>query len=177
MTLQHIATAVERASAALKRRPDLAAYEDTPATARWTGGLHCMTSHPNGTTIETDFPEGIGGAGGHVSPGWLMRASLASCAASSIVFCAAAASIELTSIEVVVGSNSDARGMLGVADEDGGAIDPAPRAFDVVIRVAARGVSKARLEALVETSQRCSPVPAALAHGVPAHVRVEIEVA
>src|SRR6478752_6728274 len=113
MTLQHIAGALERAAAALKHRPDLATYEDAPATARWTGGLQCISSHPNGTAVVTDLPEGIGGAGGHVSPGWLMRASLASCAASSIVLCAATAGIELTSLEIVVGSRSDARGMLG----------------------------------------------------------------
>jgi uncharacterized OsmC-like protein len=177
MTLQHIAGALERAAAALKRRPDLATYEDAPATARWTGGLHCISSHPNGTAIATDLPEGIGGAGGHVSPGWLMRASLASCAASSIVLCAATVAIELTSLEIVVGSRSDARGMLGVAGDDGRAVDPAPLAFDVVIRLSARGVSKERLEELVATSLRCSPVPAAIAHGVPARVRVEIEAA
>jgi uncharacterized OsmC-like protein len=177
MTLQHIAAALQRVEAVLQRRPDLATKDDAPATARWAGGLHCVSSHPNGVGIATDLPTEIGGTGEHVSPGWLMRASLASCAATSLVLSAAMDGIELTSLEVVVESRSDARGLLGMTGEEGDAIDPAPLAFDVVFRVSARGVSNERLERLVAESQRRSPVPAAIMHGVPTRVRVEIEAA
>lgn len=177
MTLQHIAAALERTENALRRRPDMGAHEDVPATTRWQGGLHCVSLHPNGTTVATDVDREIGGAGDKVSPGWLMRAGIASCAASSLVMRAAAAGIELTSLEVVVRSHSDTRGLLGMACDDGAAIDPAPREIELLFRLAARDASKERLEALVAESQRCAPVPAAVAHGVPARVRVEIEAA
>jgi uncharacterized OsmC-like protein len=104
-----------------------------------------------------------------------MRAGIASCAASSLVMRAAAAGIELTSLEVVVRSRSDTRGLLGIAGDDGAAIDPAPREIELVYRLAARDASKERLEALVAESRRCAPVPAAILHGVPARMRVEIE--
>jgi len=175
MTLQHIATALERAESVLRRRPDMAVHEDTTATSRWEGGLRCISSHPNGTEIATDVDREIGGTGDEVSPGWLMRAGIASCAASSLVMRAAAAGIELTSLEVIVRSHSDTRGLLGIAAADGAAIDPAPREIELVFRLAARDASHERLEALVAESQRCAPVPAAVLHGVPARVRVEIE--
>ncbi len=175
MTLQHIAAALERAEHVLTRRPDMAVHEDAPATSRWAGGIRCISSHPNGTEIATDVDREIGGTGDMVSPGWLMRAGIASCAASSLVMRAAAAGIELTSLEVIVRSHSDSRGLLGIAGDDGAAIDPAPREIELVFRVAARDASKERLEALVAESQRCAPVPAAILHGVPARLRVEIE--
>ena len=177
MSLQHIAAALERAESVLRRRPDMAVHEDVPATARWQGGLGCVSHHPNGTTIATNVAREIGGSGENVSPGWLMRAGIASCAASSLVMRAAAAGIELTSLEVVVRSHSDTRGLLGMPGDDGAAIGAGPREIELVFRVAARDASKERLEALVAESQRCAPVPSAVLNGVPARVSVEIEAA
>lgn len=175
MTLQHIAAALERAESVLRRRPDMGVHEDVPATTRWQSGLHCVSLHPSGATIDTDVAREIGGAGDKVSPGWLMRAGIASCAASSLVMRAAVHGIELTSVEVTVKSHSDTRGLLNMQSDDGAAIGAAPCGIELVYRIAARDASKAQLEALVAESQRCAPVPSAVLHGVPAQVSVEIE--
>ena len=176
MTMEHIAAALQRVEMALRRRPDMSVHDDAPATARWLGdGLDVVSTHDNGTAVATNLSREIGGSGEKVSPGWLMRAGVASCAASSIILRAAVAGIELTRLEVVARSRSDTRGLLGLAGEDGAAVDPAPLAIELDIRIAGRDVPKAQLLALVDEARRCSPIPAAVENGVPTHVRVEIE--
>ena len=176
MTMEHIAAALQRAETVLRRRPDMCVHQDAPATARWEGaGLEVVSTHDNGTAIATNVSREIGGSGERVSPGWLMRAGVASCAASSIVMRAAVAGIELTRLEVVARSRSDSRGLLGMCDEAGTAIDPAPLAIELEVRISALDVPAERLQQLVEEAQRCSPIPAAVEHGVPTQVRVEIE--
>ena len=71
-------------------------HDDAPATARWRGGTRVVTSHANGIEIPTDMPGELGGSGDRVTPGWLFRAGLASCAATRIAMGAAAEGIELT---------------------------------------------------------------------------------
>ena len=58
----------------------------------------------------------LGGGGSAPSPGWLMRAALASCDATIVAMEAARAGIELTDLTVTVVSESDNRGVLGVGD-------------------------------------------------------------
>ena len=71
-------------------------HDDAPATARWQGGTpRRHVSHADGTQVPTDMPAELGGSGDQVTPGWLFRAGLASCAATSIVLAAAAEGIEL----------------------------------------------------------------------------------
>jgi len=66
----------------LPARPGL--LPDRPATARWERGTRVVASHANGAQMATDMPNELGGTGDGVTPGWLFRAGLASCAATSI---------------------------------------------------------------------------------------------
>src|SRR5687767_8980123 len=122
MTMRDIASSVERVRSSLRAQPDAGLHEDTPATAQWERGLRIVSRHPLGMELSTDMPRALGGTGEHVTPGWLFRAGVASCAASCIVMAAAAEGLELDELEVVANSRSDTRGLLGIAAEDGGAV-------------------------------------------------------
>jgi uncharacterized OsmC-like protein len=173
MTYQALATAIQRAEAVLRRRPDVGMQDDSPATARWKGGTRVVSSHPHGTQVTTDMPTELGGSGDQVSPGWLFRAGIASCATTSIVMAAASEGIELTTLEVHVSSRSDTRGLLGMVGPDGAAISSAPNDVQLHVRIAARGVAPDRLRKLVESGCRCSPIPNAVRNAVPLALHVE----
>ena len=174
MTAQAIAAAMQRVESVFRRRPEAGLADDTPATAHWESGTRVVSLHPNGTQVVTDMPSEIGGSGDQVTPGWLLRAALASCAATRIAMAAAAAGIELTTLEVVASSRSDARGLLGMANADGQPVPAGPRDVELAVRIAAHGVAAERLRALVEQSHGCSPVTAAHQAAVPVALRIEV---
>lgn len=174
MSMQDIAAAMQRVEAALERRPDMALHDDAPATARWQGGVRVESSHANGTRMLTDMPCELGGSGERITPGWLFRAGIASCAATSIAMSAAAEGIALGALEVRVGSRSDTRGLVGMADAEGRAVYAGPRDMQLVVRIAAEGVAAERLRALVETGVRRSPIPNATQNATPLALQIEV---
>lgn len=177
MAAQDIATALERTQSVLRRRPSVGLHDDAPALARWDGGVRTVASHADGYQIATDLPVELGGAGDQVSPGWLMRAGLASCTATCIVMVAAAAGLELDALEVRASSRSDIRALLGPDEADGSNVYPGPRDLQMVVRISARGVSPARLRALVEEARRVTPTLAAIQDACPVDIRVVVETA
>ena len=87
---------------------------------------------------------------------------------------AAAEGIELAALEVVVSSRSDLRGFFGMLDAAGEPVDAGPSEVQLWVQVSAPGVSPERLRLLVEESNRCSPVSAALRHAVSASLSIEV---
>jgi uncharacterized OsmC-like protein len=174
MVMQDIAAAVQRVKEMLQRRPEAGMHEDPPATARWERGTRIVASHANGTRLQTDMPAALGGSGDQVTPGWLFRAGLASCTATTIAMGAAAEGIELTLLEVKASSRSDTRGLLGMSDGDE-PVNAGPRDVQMHVRISARGVAPERLRALVEASQRCAPVPNAVERPVPVALHIDVE--
>lgn len=176
MSVERIAAALARVESVLRLRPKLANSEETPAIARWQGDTTFSVCPPKGDlSVLTDLPTELGGDGQGITPGWLMRAGLAACAASSIVLSAAAEGIELGSLELTAGARSDVRGLLGMADENGA---PVPAGFQDVrltVRISAPGVSRERLQALVERANHRSPVSSALREAVPIKLRMDLE--
>ena len=175
MAMQDIASAMQRVEQVLRRRPEAGIHDDPPATARWESGMRVVASHPNGTQMPTDMPVQLGGSGDQVTPGWLLRAGLASCAATLIAMAAAAEGIELTVLEVLAKIRSDTRGLLGMANAEGTPINAGPSDVQLHVRISARAVAPERLRALVEDAQRCSPVPNALQNAVPVALRIEVD--
>jgi uncharacterized OsmC-like protein len=137
--------------------------------------MRVMTRHANGTQIATDMPAELGGEGNQVTPGWLLRAGLASCLATRIAMEAATAGILLTRLEVIAKSTSDARGLLGMMGDSGEPITPAPCEVHLGVRIGASDASRVRLRALIDTSLRCSPVSAAVERAVPVELRIDFE--
>lgn len=177
MAIDDIARAVQRVETVLKRRPASGIHDDAPATARWQTGLRVMACYANGTQISTDMPAELGGSGDQVTPGWLFRAGLASCLATRIALGAATAGIELALLEVSASSRSDARGLLGMADVSGEPVGAGPCEVQLLVRIAAPGVSAETLQTLVEDGNRCSPISAVVRAVVPIALRIEVDAA
>jgi uncharacterized OsmC-like protein len=175
MATKDIAAAVQRVESVLKRRPAVGIHDDAPATARWQTGMRVVASHVNGTQMLTDMPTELGGSGDQVTPGWLLRAGLASCCATRIAMGAAAAGIELARLEVLASSRSDSRGLLGMEDASGETVSAGPRDVRLLVRISAPGVPEERLRTLVEDCNRCSPVSAALRDAVPVALQIEAD--
>ncbi|MBC8058051.1 MAG: OsmC family protein, partial [Rhizobiales bacterium] len=136
MTTHDIATAMQRVEAILRRRPETGLHDDAPATARWEGGTRVVAHHANGTQMASDMPAELGGTGDHITPGWMFRAGLASCATTSIAMAAAAQGVALDALEVRASSRSDTRGFLGVPDVDGEPVPAGPQDLQLQVRIA-----------------------------------------
>jgi uncharacterized OsmC-like protein len=174
MNSREIAAALERTERLLKGRPSAGLQSDAACHARWLGGMRVAASDPQGREVVTDLPAVLGGAGEAVTPGWLVRAGLANCTASCIVFAAARAQIELDLLEVDVTSRSDARGVFGLTESDGAPVSPGPRDLEMTVRIAAHAASPDRLRALVDAACAVSPVQTVIERASPVAVRVEI---
>jgi uncharacterized OsmC-like protein len=173
MAVRDVAAALQRAEAVLRRRPAAGLHDDATGTARWDGGTRIVASHASGHQILTDMPSEFGGSGDQVSPGWLVRAGLASCTATCIAMAAAKQGVALDTLEVRVSSRSDARGFLGMAEADGALVYPGPHDMQMLVRISARGVPPERLRALVEEGRRTSPMQHAIQDAVPVVVQIE----
>lgn len=174
MGMEHIAASLERVASVLRRKPQAGLVDDSEATARWDGGLRTSVRSDKGISVPTDMPLELGGQASAMSPGWLLRAGLASCSATRIAMAAAAEGIALGTLEVRAVSRSDARGMLDIPDVDGGAVPAGPLAMALHVRISAPGVSEARLRALVASTASCSPVTGAVERSLPVAMHVEV---
>jgi len=170
-----IVAAVQRTAEILSRRPSAAVHPDSPALARWIGGLKVeAVGGVAGSSLVTDVPAALGGEGEGVTPGWLARAALANCTATCIALAAARAGIELERLEAEVRSRSDTRGLLGLAGPSG-PVDPGPGDVELIVRIAAPGVSPERLRALAADTQALSPLMSLFQHATPVRLSIEAD--
>jgi uncharacterized OsmC-like protein len=174
MGTEHIAASLERLASVLRRKPQAGLSEDSAATAHWEGGLRASVRSDTGYSVATDMPVEIGGEAGAESPGWLLRAGLASCAVTRIAMAAAAEGIALQTLEARATSRSDARGMLGIPDPDRRPVPAGPLAMELHVRIGAPGVPAERLRALVASTTSCSPVTGAVEQALPVALHVDV---
>jgi organic hydroperoxide reductase OsmC/OhrA len=80
-------------------------------------------------------------------------------------------------LEVSARSRSDARGLFGMADVSGEPVGAGPCEVQLLVRIAAPGVSAQTLQTLVEDGNRCSPISAAVRAVVPIALRIEVDAA
>jgi len=142
---------------------------DAVATARLENGLRCTVTGQQGQALESDMVKGIGGSATAPTPGWLMRAAHASCDATVIAMRAAEESVELTTLEVAVGSESDDRGLLGIGDALAG-----PLSTSIKVRIGAEDESPERLRKIVDWALEHSPVHDAMHRPVPVSLDLEV---
>jgi uncharacterized OsmC-like protein len=152
-----IRSAIEAASGHVTEHPEAALGTDAPATAAREDGLRFRVEGPQGSVI-TDMSKSVGGGATAPTPGWLQRASLASCDATLVAMEAARDSVELTELTVTVESDSDFRGVLGVD----GSVHPGPLAVRVRIELAAPDATEDQLREIVERAEAHSPIRDAL---------------
>lgn len=159
--MESIRRAIETASTYLAEHPEIAAEADVAATASREQGLRFRVEGPNGDLI-TDMSEAVGGGATAFTPGWLLRAALASCDATLVAMEAARDGVELTDLTVAVDSDSDSRGLLGVDD----AVPAGPLAVRVRIQLAASNASNDQLREIAQRAESRSPVRDAVARAV-----------
>lgn len=169
MTTDDIARAVRAATDRLRARPEDGRGADRAATVVLEEGLRCRATDPPGHAVVTDMPAELGGADAGPTPGTLLRMALGSCAAATLAMRAAAEGVPLARVEVVVTSESDHRGLLGLDRVLAG-----PLELRVRYRLEAPGVPADRLRALVAWAERHSPVSSATRRRLPVEVEVEI---
>lgn len=149
-----IGESIEKAVEYLTENPDAARYTDSVARATLGDSLRVVVEGPDGERLETDMTRGIGGLGEHPSPGWLFRAAIASCVASTIGMEAARAGVELTSLHVEVDSQSDDRGILGLHPD----APAGPISAGVRVQGSADGVDHEQLVEILERGASRCPV-------------------
>lgn len=164
-----IRRAVAGAVEYLTAHPGEARYRDGSARAVLRGGLVVDVQGPAGESVTTDMTTSIGGTGSAPSPGWLFRAAAASCVATLIALRAAVLDVGLVSVEVIVDSESDDRGILGMDD----AISAGPLSMRVVTRVQAADANADEIRVLAEWAIDHCPVTDAIRRSIELEVRVE----
>lgn len=161
--------AIERLSAVITADPAKARPKNVPATARLTEGLKCEVSGPNKERAVTDMPAAMGGGASAPNPAWLLRAGMASCAATVIAMRAAKLGIALTELEVTVESDSDARGILGLDDKVSAGLNP------MRSRVRIGGAADAAtLRELVQWADAHSPVGCTVRNAAACSLDIEV---
>lgn len=153
---------------ALASKSDAGPAPDRPATAVMEDGLRCRAEGGDGWAIVTDMPAAVGGGGSAPTPGWLIRAALASCAATTIAMRAAELEITLTRLEVTAESETDMRGLLGV----GSGVEPGPATARLRVELAAEGADEQRLHELVGWADNHSPVGDCVRRAVPVELDI-----
>lgn len=161
---------LERAQRLFLEKPAAAKKPNTTATAVWRDGLLCEVAGPGSERATTDMPEPMGGGGTGSNPGWLLRAGIASCAATAIAMRAAMQGIALRTLEVNVQSESDARGLVGIPD-----VPTTLGNMRMSIRIAADGADEATLRGLAAWGEANSPVSCTLRDRPEVAVEIEVE--
>jgi uncharacterized OsmC-like protein len=164
-----IAEAIQRASTYLTEHPDEARYRDSAARAHLSSGLVVDVTGPTGESLRTDMPTGIGGTATAPSPGWFFRAAEASCIAALVGIRAAALGIELASVDVEVDSESDDRGILGLADDT---VPAGALSVRAVIAIDAPAASRGEIDALAAWAVDHCPVMDSVRRAVPIEIDV-----
>ena len=156
-----IGEALAKASAYLAAHPDEARYTDSVAVASLDEGLRVSVEGPAQEHVTTDMPSSVGGGGSMPSPGWLLRAAIASCVATVAAMRAAQLGLSADGLRVEVDSESDDRGILGV-DES---VPAGP--LSVRIGISMPSLEHAQLNDVAAWAVRHCPVSEMLGREVP----------
>lgn len=153
MSNEAVRQAVEKTSKLFESEPSKAKVNTPPVTASLTTGLAFRLNGARGE-VQTDMPPPMGGQASAETPGWHMRAGLASCIATMIATRAAQLGIKLDLLEVTILSEVDWRGALGLDDS----VVPSMTNLRPQIKISAAGVPQAVLSEIVRWGEEHSPV-------------------
>ena len=170
MSVENIRSSMEKTISYLKANPEKAINKGKAATAVLENGLKVRTTGPKDQMIVSDIPSALGGGESAPAPGWFMQAALAACYASGIALKAAQENIELSTLEVSIDAESDARGFFGF-DET---IKAGPLNVKASVLIGAKGVEEVKLRDLVKQVYKYSWVGNAVRRSVPIKTEVEI---
>lgn len=145
-TQDHIRRSMQGVIEFITQNPDQAVGPDSYATAVVDERLCVRATGPTGQTLVCDMPQALVGGATAPRPGWMTRAVLENCEAAMVALRAAQLEIELTTLEELVDSHSDDRGMLGLDDS----VPAGPLDMRITFRIGAPWVSPQALEGIVE---------------------------
>jgi uncharacterized OsmC-like protein len=163
-----IRDAIQNATGYLAEHPSEARYTDSVATAVIDSGLRVRVTGPGSEELATDMVSGVGGSGSAPSPGWMFRASIASCVATLLAMRAAQVGAVVDSIRVDVDSVSDDRGILGMND----AVPAGPLSVRIAVEVSVAGLGSGERDALIQWAVDHCPAVDAVRRAVPVEVTV-----
>ena len=159
MSTNDIHRLMEKQINQLKNNPKKSKNTDSSATAVLETGLKCHAKGPKGIAFITDMPKNIGGGDSAPTPGWYMRASMATCNATTIAMKAASEGIELTTLEVTVDSESD---------------ESSPLNMRTRVFIGAEGVENDKLLEIIKWAEDNAWVTNAVCRTVPIKTEVKI---
>jgi uncharacterized OsmC-like protein len=168
MNNNDIFTAVKNVESYYRSKAPPGPQADVPATALVEQDLRCRIESPDGMSIYTDMPAAVGGGASANSPGWHLRAALASCDATLLAIRAARVGVKLDKIEVRVEGRSDGRGMF----LDNG-VSPGSSEMRLNFCIEGAGVSREQIEELVAWVEEHSPVGTDVSRAVNLHSEIE----
>ncbi|WP_167138487.1 OsmC family protein [Diaminobutyricimonas sp. TR449] len=166
MDQERIASAITRVRETLAEHAET--YRDSAATATLEAGLRVKVAGPDGEFMVTDMSAGVGGEGTAPSPGWIFRSAVASCVATLIAMRAAEEGVELPGLKVMVDSESDDRGLLGIGEVAAG-----PLSMRVIVRVQSTS-DDAKVREIIEWGTAHCPVWDAVERAVPGQLTIEL---
>jgi uncharacterized OsmC-like protein len=170
MSTEHIRLAIESLKERFIKFPEKAVGPDSPALARLANDLSVTVEAPSGYSVTTAMPKGLAGTGEAPTPGWFMRAGVASCTATAIAMRAAELSVPIQQVEVAVESLSNNAGGFDISDD----IPAGPLETTMRITVASDVAPKEALEEIVRWAVEHSPVADALKRPIPLTVDVTV---
>ncbi len=170
MDHQPVRVAVHALKQHLMDHPEAALGTDAFARARLTDGLVTTVEGPSGQRLTTDMPREIGGAAAAPTPGWYVRAGIASCVATVIAMRAAELAVPLRQLEVQVESRSNDNGMIGIDD----GVPAGPLDATMQVEIGAEGASGETLTEIVNWAVAHSPMADGLTRAVPLTVAIEV---
>jgi uncharacterized OsmC-like protein len=153
MTTESVKKAVDETARLFDREPERARVSTPPVTATLDDSVSFRIAGTHGEVV-TDMPPPMGGKGRAETPGWHLRAALASCVGTMIATRAAQLSIMLNELSITVQSEVDYRGMLGV-DE---AVAPGMNNLRMEVRIGSPEAGEAALTDIVRWGEAHSPV-------------------
>jgi uncharacterized OsmC-like protein len=165
-----VRSSIDGAVRYLSEHPEAARYTDSSARATLDDSLRVDVRGPDGEHITTDMPRAVGGRGEEPSPGWYYRSALAACVASTVAMQAAREGITLSSLEVVVDSESDDRGILGI-DET---VPAGPLSTRIQIRARTETPAEG-LDAMIRRGAARCPVHDATERAVEISTEIELQ--
>jgi len=160
--------ALERATSYLTEHPEDARSTDSLAKAVLEDGLRVRVTGAGPESLVTDMVPSVGGGGSAPSPGWLLRAALASCVVTLIAMRSAQLGLDARGVEVTVDSESDDRGILGIDPS----VPAGPLSVRIAVRAASPGAEGSELRAAVDWAIDHCPVVDAVRRAVPVSVEL-----
>lgn len=115
----------------------------------------------NGFTLQSDFPEQMGGRSGGPTVCETCMASIGTCITQTIVAYATMMGVQLERISIDTEGDVDIRGFSGVSEN----VRPGAQEFRINVHLESKSATKEQLDKLYEIGKRFSPAVDTLTHG------------